>query len=54
MIMAIGGAGNISVNTSNAYRALAHASNIVGHVHNDFDDGYGISFLHDYQLCLPI
>ena len=39
-----GGTGNISVNTSNAYRALAHASNIVGHVHNDFDDGHLINF----------
>ena len=39
-----GGTGNISVNTSNVYRALAHAANIVGHVHNDFDDGHWINF----------
>ena len=38
-----GGTGNISVNTSNAYRALASAVNIRGHVHNGYD-GHWVNF----------
>ena len=43
---AIGGTGNVynGNNLSNAYRALANASNIVGYVHNDFDNGNWIRF----------
>lgn len=40
----VGGTGNISLNTGNAYRALANASNVVGYVHNDFDSRYCIRF----------
>lgn len=45
---AVGGTGNVnnSNNLSNAYRALANASNIVGAVHNVSDDyaGYWLNF----------
>lgn len=46
--IAVGGTGNVnnSNNLSNAYRALANASNIVGAVHNVSDDyaGYWLNF----------
>lgn len=44
--VAVGGTGNVynGNNLSNVYRALANASNVVGYVHNDFDDGHWINF----------